>query len=334
VERVATILVAAHRLPEEQVATVEAACGVAQLRYQRWAGDTLDAQRPPDLLVAGVPAGKRQIPEDLVGLVSRDVPDVGLLLLCNEPLTRPIATLHRGRVTLIGPPLTVDAIANRLRVLVAERQQPKLPPDASERSILAVQYLRPQWWVAGISCQSSSPTRALPLFRQDHAGLTVFISLPDQPAPDCGALDRALEILLAADSGAALEPRLTETVGAGTGLVHLSAKTQEWVFYWPGRACPLWIFSPARLPNRWDLSLALDFQASRLLRLRAGAADLVVALSASLSRSDAAAVRGVGPATAEVELPMICGGPALMDDLVGRLRETPVPLCGMIAEVR
>jgi hypothetical protein len=331
---VATILVAAQGLDEAQLANVEAACSLARLRSQRWAGDSLDDRSAPDLLVAGVPPGERRIPEELVALIARKLPDVGLLLLCSEPLIRPLATLHQGRVTLIGPPLTADAIANRLRVLVAERHQTELPSDGGERSVLTVQYLRPQWWVAGISCEGSNPARALPLFRQDDSGLTVLIFLRDHAAPDWGSLDRVVELLRADDPRAALEQRLAEVLGAGTGLVHLSANAQEWLFYWPRRACPLWLLSPARLPKRWDLSNTLDLQPSRVLRMRAVAADLLVALSVSPPQPDAAATDAGAPARPALPVPMMSGGPALMDHFVEQLRERPLSFCGMIAEVR
>lgn len=94
---------------------------------------------PVDVLIAGLGAGRRLVPDEYLSFISRRSADASLLLICQETLVRPFVSLSEGRVTLVGPNPDAETIYNRLRVLLAER--------ASEYGSGA-EHASSTWWVA------------------------------------------------------------------------------------------------------------------------------------------------------------------------------------------
>jgi len=61
-------------------------------------------------------------------------------------------------------------------------------------------------------------------------------------------------------------------------VAHLDHEASEWVMYWPLNDRPLWIYSPDRVPIRWDAARGIAaVPHRRLLRLPAFPADQLIA---------------------------------------------------------
>src|SRR3954470_9448339 len=124
-ERAIPLIVAAtNHLPEPDLSVLMEASRRLGARVVPWqAEEELDASVLPSLLVSGLPAGVRIVPNDVAHLLTHVFPRMPLLLLCSEPLVRSTMTAQAGRVALVGPPLSPSKIAARLRMLLASSEQ-------------------------------------------------------------------------------------------------------------------------------------------------------------------------------------------------------------------
>ena len=117
-----------------------------------------------DILIAGLTAGRRLVPDECLSFLSRRSADASLVLICQETLVRPFVSLSRGRVTLVGPNPDAETIYNRLRVLLAER---------ATTHGFGNEQAAPTWWVA----DGPSSGRARPACGDEHGSLTVSFEL-------------------------------------------------------------------------------------------------------------------------------------------------------------
>jgi hypothetical protein len=323
------VLVAVHRIPEPLVADVARACAQAQALYLSWSGDDhLPAMsQAASLLIAGLAPGEREIPEDIVRLMTRAIPGLPVLLLCDEPLTRPSVSLQSGRVTLLGPPFSRSRIYGRLRVLLADRGTPTESVVAgAARPIVTCERQRTHWWVAAFDAWGPgagiAPGTPVQIHQSTAKGLTAV--LPGSGGAHLPNVERVVDAVRKAEPDADKESALSELLGLGVGVVHLSPAAREWLFYWPAEAWPLLIYSPTRLPPRFDLRGTIDRLESRILRLAAAPGDLLV----STTRSPPGAM------TDTMWEAMADGGPVLLDLFVQTLRGKPASLAGVLVEVR
>ena len=324
------VLVAVHRLPEPLVADVAYACEQGRALYLSWSGDNHlpSMSHSASLLVAGLAKGEREIPEDVFRLMTRGVPGLPLLLLCDDALTKASVSLQSGRVTLLGPPHTRAKVYGRIRMLLAERGRRTETTDLRPDSPLATRECqRALWWVAGLDCYGGAPDaapRRLPvtLHQSTSEGLTGVLPIA------CGGFkpdaSQLAEVMRRPETDARKERALSDLVGSGVGVIHLSPSAREWVFYWPDVKWPLLVHSPLRLPSSFDLAAAIEESDSRLFRLAAAAGDLVAGLSAPVPSAEGADLRA---AAAD-------GGPVLLDLFERALRDHPAPLSAVLAEVR
>lgn len=330
------VLVAVHRLPEPLVADVAYACEQGRALYLSWSGDNHlpSMSHSASLLVAGLAKGEREIPEDVFRLMTRGVPGLPLLLLCDDALTKASVSLQSGRVTLLGPPHTRTKVYGRIRMLLAERGRRTETTELRPGSPVATRECqRALWWVAGVDCHGAAggaggaddaAARRLPvtLHQSTSEGLTGVLPIA------CGAFkpdaNQLAEVMRRPETDAKKERALSDLVGSGVGVVHLSPSAREWVFYWPDVKWPLHVHSPLRLPSSFDLAAAIEESDSRLFRLSAAPGDLVAGLSAPLPSVQSQELRA---AAAD-------GGPVLLDLFERVLREHPAPLSGVLAEVR
>jgi hypothetical protein len=323
------VLVAVHRIPEPLVADVARACVQAQALYLSWSGDDhLPAMsQAASLLIAGLAPGEREIPEDIVRLMTRAIPGLPVLLLCNEPLTRPSVTLQSGRVTLLGPPFSRTRIYSRLRVLLADRGAPAESVVAgAARPVVTCERQRTQWWVAALDAWGPgaglTPGAPVHIHQSTAKGLTAV--LPAQDSAPLPGIERVVEAVRKSEPDGEKEAALAELLGTGVGVVHLSPAAREWLFYWPSPGWPLLIHSSTRLPPRFDLRATIERLESWVLRMAAAPGDLVVGTTRSPP----------GVMTDTMWDAMADGGPVLLDLFTQTLRAKPASMCGVLVEVR
>ncbi len=344
-----TVVVASHRAPEALLGEIVAACEKANVRRFLWTGDASGSGSPatqlvswlaatgappPALLVAWLAAGERRVPDDIVELMTRSMPTISLLLLCEEPLVRPAVTIQSGRVTLLSPPLSTGRIAARIRALSANAAASMSllggnPTDARFGPVRTRERQHSNGWVGAMSCSGSASapqsSDALPLIVQGvNEGLTVILRVDNGAAPMSEAdAARVAEAMRREEPDENKERALRDMLGGSYGVCYLTPDGEDWIFYWPGGPdLPLKILSPMRLPNHYNLARALGRSGSLMMRVGAASGDVVVALSGASGAED------------DLHAALTEGGPAVLDILTGRLREGPRNLAGVVAEVR
>jgi hypothetical protein len=310
------------------------ACARVHAGIQVWDGVTLpQTDERPAVVVAALAAGARRIPEEILELADRRFPGTQVLLVCDEPLVRPTLTLQRGRLTLIEPPATVERMASRIRLLLADepgRGEPQsdaaVEPGAPARQELR----RAAWWAAQLS--SDRPGDVAPAVRPR---LVVGRGVSAVLGPGSGDLaemqiEHALDLLYDEPDGEDATRALERALGPDSGLIHLSDDGKSWLIFWPQPARPLWLFSTQRLP-RWS-NLAHS-AAAMPWRLPAVPGDVIAALSSSAILGEDGDVASPLPSTA-VSTAMLDGGPALLALFEARLAAAPRQFACALMEVR
>ncbi len=337
------VLVATHRIDPELLPDVQDACSKAHARYVPWSGETSmrELRKTPAVLVTGLRIGERRVPEDVLDLATNSYPDLSLLVLCREPLLRPTMSLNNGRVILVSPPLTSQRVASVLRSLLSDRQMGYASTDTAtghlgpKSPVNVRRYRRSDYWVGVLSSGRDERASArLPLVRQTKTdGLTVILPKPGMSTllevnavAACFKRDRD-----GADRSASLEQGLGERGAA----LHLAPGADEWTVYWPHKHWPLFLSSPLRLPNVWNLCRSMERIGKNLIRFHAAHCDMIAALtcfpSASSGNPDSntslvASATALMPSLGE-------GGAALLDFLEQETRGQPVDLVGAVIEV-
>lgn len=322
-----SVLVAMHRLSTSAQAALKVACAAAELPVVPWYG----LGRPADgvaLVVAGLRAGERRVPEEIARFMDASWPDTPLLLVTDEPLRQPVLSLVRGRVTLMGQSAlgeqgraVIDALLRDERVdVAAEADAGEATARGTPGGIHSREQLRARFWLARLAAQedpAAGGPRLPPVLESPRWGLLAAVTPAEEAAPV--ALDEELfELLRRADRAAAatLAARLP-----GAGAVMFSPVAEEWTVFWP-LSWPLWLLSSARLPRQWDLGLQARAADPAIARLPAHRDDVVMALS------------NVCPDEQQVLEALPGGGPALLAALEQVVSRTPVRLGGVLVMVR
>lgn len=339
------VLVATHRIEPELLAYVQDACLKAHARYVPWAGEVSprDLRRAPAVLVTGLRVGERKIPDDILDLATNAYPGLSLLVLCREPLLRPTMSLNNGRVTLVSPPITWQHVASALRGLLSDRQVGYASTDTAtghldpKSSVLIRRYRSSEYWGGVVSCARAEAAPKPPVVRQTKTeGLTIILPRPG------ATLDIHANAVAAGfkrdrsggDRAAALEQALGESGGA----LHLSPGADEWTVYWPHKQWPLFLSSPLRLPNVWNMAQSMDRLGRNLLRFNASHCDMIAAMTSFPIPPDAGAWEsdgnGMSAASAAALLPSLGeGAAALLESLEQRMGEQPADFFGAVVEV-
>jgi hypothetical protein len=165
-----------------------------------------------------------------------------------------------GRVCILGPPIGRAHIVAALRAVIAP---PPPPLDGATRRFEVLR--RAHWtaWARG----SAGPAISL----HEQRGTTVVIG---QVTEERAAIaDVMTSLRLDAEREAALG-----ALAGRAGVAHLTHDASEWVMYWPIDDRPLWLYSPNRVPARWNAARGIAAVANRrMLRLPAFPADQLVA---------------------------------------------------------
>lgn len=255
-----TVLLAVHRLQPAALTEAREACKELGLDVADWVHGI--PRVTPRVMICGLDHGERRIPEDVLALLEA-TPTLALVLCAKEPLVKPRVVLYDGRVTVLSPPVDRTEVMSVLRAAILPPPPPQIVEGYGERRFEA---LRRTHWVAW-SRGRTAPAISL----HEQRGVTVVMGdgTYDRPA----IADAMTSTQTDADREASLG------VLAGTSAVaHLTQDANEWVVYWPQAQCPLWIYSPNRLPSRWDAARSLaSTGGKRLLRLSAFPGDQLVA---------------------------------------------------------
>jgi hypothetical protein len=288
----AAVLVDIEQLDNGELAEVRAACARASAAVvpMREAKDGLPASA---LLVGALRRGERRLSQPVVDLMTQR-PEVGVLLISDDPLIRPVVATHGGRVTLLSRPASPARLRGTVRMLLPRR----------------IEHLDPHVWTAVVGPHDAP---MVPAVRRDPNGVTAVFPL--EPGWS-GAHELCDDVDLIAQARIDEDERLRrlrELLGNAAGMLHLDAVTRQWCAYWPTTRSPLLLCSPMRLPRVCSIAEA----ASRhLLTLGASSGDLVIAMLGTVAGWNDADVAD--------------GGPAFVEHLESRGVTTP----GLVMELR
>jgi hypothetical protein len=349
------VIIATRGLERGLASDAQEACSRVGAVAVAWSGQPGAPALPagvadePLAVLAALPPGERNIPEDLVRLCTQERPGASLLLLSRESLVRPSVSLQNGRVTLIEPPFSVRRIASRLRVLLAppgaergEQERISVVGQVADGLVTLHQHQQPSYWVGALALDNArSEGRPVypPALFEEGRGLVVLVPLAggqlhETPAAGRGQLvTAAADIMFSGGDADVVGARLRALLGEDAGVAHVTARGDEWLSYWPGSAGRLWLFSPQRLPPCWDLGTAAG---ARGLRLPAIAGDALLILPPGSAEWATGAPRPGHSDAAPEDLveAAVDGGPALLDAVEARWRERVDPACALVVEVR
>jgi hypothetical protein len=253
-----TVLIAADQLPASALLEVREACNTLGLATAEWTGGI--PRVAPLAVISGLDHGVRRIPDDLMALLEA-IPGLQLVLCAQEPLVKPWIVIGDGRVCVLGPPIGRTHITAALRAAILPPATPR-QPQMNRR----FEVLRRSHWIAWARGRSGP---AISLHEQRGATVVIGGATHDRSA--------IADVMTSAQRDADRESALAALAGKA-GVAHLTQDASEWVMYWPIDHCQLWLYSPDRIPTRWNAARGIAAVADRrLLRLPAFPADQLVA---------------------------------------------------------
>lgn len=328
-EAAGRVLIALQHLSGPLLKQVETACRELCAPTLLWDGnESPPLPRPPVLAIAALEVGSRRVPEDLVRLVTRSFPGLPLLLLCNESLTRSSISLQDGRLTLLGPRISLGRLKSQLHLMLMERQAAP-PPEPGREEILS-----PAVWAASVTlgATEAEPGWIPRLVEEPGQGCSVLIGLSGATSFSPAKLSEISALLLREEPLEVKESALKTVVGAHSGILHLSPEGDELLCYWPDPTQWLGLYSAQRLPAATLLSQSILKTGAPLFRLAAHAGDLLFGIGGpAWSRAGGRTVPlGSGPLRDALGE----GGPSFLDYLSHRLAAAAKPVFGLVLEVR
>jgi hypothetical protein len=311
------MVLAERRMDPALAQVVREACGRAAIDCFSWNGiDRVDGLAGRAARARGVlHAGARRIPGDLTGLITDQLPGLPLLLVAEEPLVRPVVSLHDGLVTLLESPLSVGRLTSCARGLLAER----VPTTGAERewwplatihgdgeAVARCGYQVGPCWIGALDCAGpgDGSARAIPWLRTDR-GLAAMLApagwIPPGP-------DEAVDL------------------GSAGCLVELELRSNrpQWIFHRAGPGDVVGLFSAQRLPVWTELG-PRSRSRPEPIRIPAALGDVVVLLTP-------AAPWVLDPASPGH--PVREGAPGLLDVYECELRRAPMPFACLVIDLR
>jgi hypothetical protein len=306
------------RLGDAQARVHEAALR-AGLEARPWSGRCeWSSSDAPAFVVAGLGRGERRIPAEVVDVVTRVVPGAPLLLVCEEELASRTSSIHRGRVMLLGPPLSPSRLFSEMRILLARAHGRTLRRDIGTGAHIRERAAASHWTA---QLEGSAADDQSSFVAEDDGSLTAVLGF-DGPVRRADAA-RSSRILRADTTDTQRSEELRASLGSRAGVVHLGAKGDEWVLYWPNDHASILIHSPLRLPNAFQPPKHGE-GAAPIVRLGTCEGDVLLALAAPLADGGFAALASE----------MSGGGPAVVDALARREACDGKRARGIVVEVR
>jgi len=299
----------------------------AHLVFRPGPSDPAQAPQLPALLVAGLPAGERSLPADLVEQLDARS-DLSLLLLCEEALVRPTLSIQEGRIVLLEPPFTASRIEARLRLLMTARCvdsagcfRPTAAPAEALSGVPHEHYRTADYWFAVFMSTAPGPSRVPSWRAHARQGLSWTLS---EPSIDDAAERAWAPLAKTTLENSDMEQGLRNLLGLDAALVQLDPAQGLWRFLLPDDGSLLRVFSYQRLPRAWHAGKALARCNSRFFRLAAAPGDVVCLMTASLRGQESALERSA----------LDGGGPALLHTLVTQCSpSSPGVTAGVVVEV-
>lgn len=268
---------------------------------------------PVALVIAELNAGNRRVPQNVLDAVSHVGGRARLLLLCSETLVRPHVCTQGGRVMMASPPHTPGRLANRIRMLLAGTEV-----KAGSSSLQRTERFAERCWVSTFQSEGTPP--GVVMQRVDGSGMTCVLSPPGTQDTDA-LLEKVVELLARERSDEARLSGLARLAGS-SGVLHLYASSDRWLFAWPDPRWPLHVHSPQRLPSHADIATRSPRQTTWSMLAAPG--DLVLACAAPMA---------IDPTNAELGRALEEGGPAAVDLLGATAQRANIPLSGVAVEV-
>ena len=250
-----TVLLAIHRLSATAALEAREACRALALDPVDWVHGVPAA--PPLAVIGSLEHGERRIPADLVALLDA-APAARLVLCAQEPLVKPRVVLDHGRISVLAPPVDRAQLGAALRAALSPRAAAVDGP-ADHR----FEALRRAHWIAWTRGRTG-PAISL------HEGRGVTLVAGAAPGSRAAIADA-----MTADRPDAEREAALAGLAGGFGVAHLTPDDSAWVIYWPFERCPLWLYSPDRLPARWNAARGIA-AVGRMLRLPAFPRDQLV----------------------------------------------------------
>lgn len=347
------VLFTEHMEPSLRQLVLEA-CAHAQLTPHECGEEagTVNGSFKPAFAIGAVPTGARSIPATIARRLAEQFPAVPLVMLCNEPLVRPSVSLQRGRVTLIGSPLTRDKITAQLRTPVA------IPPDEASRNgrdsdttraLRVREHRGVGWWSACLWRRlPAAPRQEIRPLIGKLSGLGYVGLFPTAPGAILG--EGLLETFAQAPGDPDPERSLASLVhrlGGQVAAVWLHPQRRLWLIAAPSHGPEFWLLSPLRLPQRWGLGRSACDPRTGVRSLPASNGDIIAALCFHTAQRETAAERepaqaraaAAPPATAahgvvDPEALPIQGGSALLDHLEERMQHDAQLAAALLVELR
>jgi hypothetical protein len=290
------------------------------------------------LVIARLPPSERRVPDEVVEFVDRRAPDAHVLLLASEPLLRPTLALPGGRVTLMAPPHTTARLATRLQALLGSEEG---WPLAGVAPYIAIRQVRGRGFWLGVftsdptlSEGDDGPRERPSIATNAHGGVTVAVTRGRSSAVDEARVARAAEVLVDATLGDdAIASEIRSGLGSDAFVVHLSHDRQEWVIVDGAAAAALWLFSPLRLPNAWNVRRSIP--PSGLVRIPVERSDVLVVSTERVGAWPEAtsSTSELSEVDAELAAAILDGGPSLLE-AVGRRLGPSTAFSAAVVEVQ
>ena len=221
------VLIAVHRASAWLQYEVREACAELGVTLDEWSGGLV--AKPVNVVVSGLEAGVRKIPDDLQVLTD-SCPGSRLLLCTQEALIKPRVLLADGRVMLLAPPIERSNVSAALSTLL--RSERRREHHSTEGGAGRVQLVRRTHWLGWLR-GSSGP----PLVLHEDGGTAIVV----------GASATDPELLLGADAA----ERADTEVSAGAGIFQLGVEAGAWALRWGAKSGHVVLHSPDRLPRTW-----------------------------------------------------------------------------------
>lgn len=334
------VLVDERRLGDAWLTHVAEACREARIEALPWNEDwkndrDVPAAGRPVLLISALGHGERRIPDDLVELMTQRFPGLPLLLVVADELVRPVVSLQDGRVTLLGPPFSVQRLSARIRLLIVEQQDDSRIGKTEvygRMRVATLEHSTPKAYYAYAACGSETlrPEDVVPNVETfPGGGFRALLAVDGLPMLS-HATEKLSAIIAADEDDDERERHLAAILGASTGLATLTP-SNEWVYYWPNPSFELSLISALRFPRHFRFSDSLARTGGSLIRLVSAPGDVIVGI---WGQPDADAESKKKERDAQLTDAALAGGPIVLDTLVEWLRRSDDVAIGFVAEVR
>ncbi len=296
-----TVLATITDLESDVRAAISEACDEAGVSAEFLSVEEIVAQADsltPSLLIAQLPEGQRSVPGPVAEIAGTIFPQLPVLLLCEESVTRGWHSTAAGALTMVGVPWNSAKLGSRIRATISRlpiyHPEQSLLPDLDDGRVkfLSREYRGKGFWAGTV--------------------------LPVVDSPD------VLRFQLS-DDGFTGACSWHETRGLAAG-VDLTVSSREWSFACAEHVSGFWLVSEGRIPATTDLTAGAQGR-RETLQVPAAPGDLAVLLYGAEVPSS------LSPANEEFAEALGNGGPSLLDLIATTCERQRLELSALIGEL-